>query len=108
MRILYKKMPTRKRISKRKSRRGGVGSLPSVRTLKRRSPKAMMMIGSPLRRGYSVSSGRTDEFIVENIDDMTSLEQCKKQYRLLKYGYNVYEKKNESLRNEIEKLKRKC
>ena len=99
-------MPTRKRISKRKSRRGGVGSLPSVRTLKRRSPKAMM-IGSPLRRGYSVSSGRTDEFIVENIDDMTSLEQCKKQYRLLKYGYNVYEKKNESLRNEIEKLKRK-
>ena len=99
-------MPTRKRLSKRKSRRGGVGSLPSVRTLKRRSPKAMM-IGSPLRRGYSVSSGRTDEFIVENIDDMTSLEQCKKQYRLLKYGYNVYEKKNESLRNEIEKLKRK-
>lgn len=101
-------MPTRKRISKRKrSRRGGVGSLPSVRTLKRRSPKAMMVVGSPLRRGYSASSGRTDEFIVENIDDITSLEQCKKQYRLLKYGYNVYEKKNESLRNELEKLKRK-
>ena len=99
-------MPTRKRNSKRKSRRGGVGSLPSGRSLKKRSPKAMM-VSSPLRRGYSASSGKTDEFIVENIDDMTSLEQCKKQYRLLKYGYNVYEKKNESLRNELEKLKRK-
>jgi len=62
---------------------------------------------SPLRRGYSASTGRNDEFVVEDIDDLTSLEQCKKKYRLLKFGYDVYEKRNAELMHQIEKLKRK-
>ena len=62
---------------------------------------------SPLRRGYSASTGRNDEFVVEDIDDLTSLEQCKKKYRLLKFGYDVYEKRNAELLHQIEKLKRK-
>ena len=62
---------------------------------------------SPLRRGYSVSTGRNDEFVVEDIDDLTSLDQCKRKYRLLKFGYDVYEKRNAELIHQLEKLKMK-
>jgi len=62
---------------------------------------------SSLRRSLSSLSGRNDEFVVEDIDDLTSLRQCKKKYRLLKFGYDVYEKRNAELMHQIEKLKRK-
>lgn len=90
----------RKTVRKGK-RRGGVGS---PFTVKR---KTGSYVNSPLRRGYSASSGRMDDFIVENIEDLTSLEKCKKQYRLLKFGYEAYEKKNMHLQNELEKLKKR-
>jgi hypothetical protein len=97
-------MQTRQRKTTNKRRKmGGVGTSPF--TLKRSSPKPYT--SSPLRKSISASSGRGDEFIVENINEYTSLEKCKKQYRLLKFGYEAIERKNAYLLNELEKLKKK-
>jgi hypothetical protein len=62
---------------------------------------------SPLRKGYSAKTGTIDKYIIEDLDEISTLEKCQRQYRILKFGYDTIEKKNEYLRNDLEKLKRK-
>lgn len=94
-------MNTKKRSASckkyKKLRKGGVGS----------ATRKSATLFSPLRRGFSATRGHIDEFVVEDIDEISSLEKCKKQYRLLKFGYDVYEKRNAELLHQLEKLKRK-
>lgn len=89
------KRSVKRKIMGGKRRKGGLGTRRTIAT------------PSPLRRGISASMGRTDDFIIENIDELTSLQECKKKYRLLKFGYESYEKRNNELKHELEKLKRK-
>jgi hypothetical protein len=74
---------------------------------KRRNGGAPPIKPSPVRKGYSASTGRIDDFIIEDLDELSTLEKCQRQYRLLKFGYDANEKKNAYLTNELEKLKRK-